>query len=255
MTLQIDLALLLLTFLRLLATWLTLPLMEKIPTLVKIMLALACASFMSQSFGLLPQDVKIESLSGLFTASCREVCLGISISIGFRLSLLSVSVAGGVLDAQFGLSLARILDPTSGHASSYFGVLMTLLASILFFLLDAHHQLLRGLHLSLELVPPGHEWTVTSFFAKFLAHIGVAASIGVFMVGPVFFVLCVVEVGLAYLAKIMPQLNVLVLGMPVKFAAGLATLAISMPVLLYWFKTMFLKAHQVFFDALHAARL
>jgi flagellar biosynthetic protein FliR len=101
-----------------------------------------------------------------------------------------------------------------------------LLAIALFFATDAHHLLLRGFALSLEILPPGGGWSIEHAAAPLAKQVAATFSLGFVMVAPVVLCLLLVELSLGVLSRNMPQMNMFALAVPIKVVVGVGTLAL-----------------------------
>jgi flagellar biosynthetic protein FliR len=97
---------------------------------------------------------------------------------------------------------------------------------MVFFALEGHHALLRGVAYSLERVPPG-----TPFFHYALDEVvrmfGLVFSLGVAVGAPVIAALLMLEAALAVVSKSLPQMNIYFVSLPIKIALGLGLLALA----------------------------
>ncbi|WZB76152.1 flagellar biosynthetic protein FliR [Achromobacter insuavis] len=96
---------------------------------------------------------------------------------------------------------------------------------VLFFLLDGHHALLRGLSYTLLVVPLGGFSPQDVNLRAVIAAWGNVYGLGFMLIAPVAAVVLLVELGLGILARGLPQMNVFVIALPIKILVGLATLA------------------------------
>jgi flagellar biosynthetic protein FliR len=104
------------------------------------------------------------------------------------------------------------------------------LGVVVFFALDAHHALLRGLAFSVRQIPPG-SWPHSLAAGAVVRQFGAVFTLSLALVAPVFSVLLLLEGGLAVISRMLPQMNVFFVGMPLKILLGLGLLAISAPML------------------------
>ena len=158
--------------------------------------------------------------------------LGIGFLIGFAADLLfaGVRMAGEYLSVQMGISVANVLDPQTGTQIPILSQVYAMTATILFLNLNIHHGLIVALNRSFQLIPLGHPWPsmelITTRYLDLSAHIFLVA----FYLGiPVLGVLFVTEVGLAFVAKVNPQMNIFMVALPLKVILGLSLMASAMP--------------------------
>jgi len=96
-----------------------------------------------------------------------------------------------------------------------------------FFAVDGHHMLVRGIAYSLAQFPPGR--TLADLQAgAVVEQFGVVFAYGLMVVAPAVIVLLLLDVGLAIAARTMPQMNIFIVAMPLKVVVGVFTLALSM---------------------------
>jgi len=203
-----------------------------VPVLVKVWFSLFFA------FALVP----IVSLEGglpsfgspaYFILAAREVLLGLLIGFISTFFVYGVEFAGHVLGLQMGFAASTLFDPFSNTEVSVIGRFQGLLAITLFLGMNGHHILLSSLAASYQILAPSAK-SLAASGAKELIY----ATSNVFMVAvrisiPVLSALFMVEVGLALLAKTVPQMNIFVVGFPLKIAVGLTVLGFSIPYFAY----------------------
>lgn len=166
-------------------------------------------------------------LGPLLLAALAEVVLGGTLAFGVFAAFGAFSVAGKVLDIQSGFGMGNVYDPVTRGGAALFATMLNMLAVVVFFGMDAHHALLRGLAFSLQQAPPGAGFHALAGEAV-VRQFGLMFSLGVALIVPVMLGLLLVETGLAIVSRVLPQMNVFVIGVPVKIVAGLMLLAITL---------------------------
>jgi flagellar biosynthetic protein FliR len=169
---------------------------------------------------------------GYFLLAAREVLLGILIGFVSTFFIYGVEFAGHVLGLQMGFSASTLFDPFSRTDVSVIGRFQGLLAVVLFLTMNGHHVLLSGFAASYAAVPPSGAG-IGAGSAELIAATANIFTVAVRISIPVLSALFVVEVGLAMLAKTVPQMNIFVVGFPLKIVVGLAVLGLSMPYFAY----------------------
>lgn len=165
-------------------------------------------------------------------ALCIGKEIGVGIVIGYVAALITVSVqlAGHLIDMQIGFGLVNIVDPISGRQITVIGQFQYIIAILLFLGTNSHHVLLTAVRESYHLVPIA-EFTLskacqTGIIALFRNMFSLAFRIA----APVTCALLLTDVVMAVLARAVPQMNVFIVGFPLKIASGLLVLAITIPV-------------------------
>ena len=158
----------------------------------------------------------------------HEVIVGAAIAAGLFAAFSAFQFAGRLLDFQIGFGIAGLVDLATRNNAPLLGTLLSMLATIFFFSLDGHLALLRLLSLSLAKFPPGAGISALDLRAL-NAQFGTSFSFGMILVAPVVLCLFLVDIGLAFMSRTLPQMNVFVMSLALKSLLGLAMLAISIP--------------------------
>jgi flagellar biosynthetic protein FliR len=168
-------------------------------------------------------------LPGLVLAVAGEVLIGLAIGFVAMLLMAAVEGAGELVGTQMGVSLATLFDPTSGAQSSVVARFHHHLALLLLLALNGHHLVIQAVAASFRRVRPGG---LVLGGDLPVGVVGLGATVlraGLEIAAPMVALLLVVNVGLAFLARVAPQTNVFLLGVPVSLGLGLFALAEMMP--------------------------
>ena len=198
-----------------------------VPSIVRVAAVLALAAVLGAGVTVSPElalGLASDPLR-LAVALTRESALGATMALGVAMAFAAFSAGARLVDLQIGFGLGQVFDPSTRQATPVITALATWLALLTFFLVDAHHGLMRGLSLSLDAVPPGAPWVVSAWLPGILLAAGQMASLGFMIFAPDVACLLIVELALGFSSRFLPQMNMLVLGMPVKVLAGLAAFA------------------------------
>lgn len=162
----------------------------------------------------------------LMAAAASEAALGATLGLGLSLGFAIFTFGARIVDIQVGFGMGQVFDPLSRQQLPVLTAAFNLLALAGFFSLGLHHGVMRGLALSIEHFPPGASWSLQLALGPVVRHAGQVFSLGFAMVAPVISCLVLVELGLAVMARNLPQINMLSLGIPIKLAVGLAMLSV-----------------------------
>lgn len=197
-----------------------------LPGRVKVMLVLGLSA--SCVSGLPHAAVAIPDGAGLLLALLAETGNGALFAYGVMTAFGAVAFAGKVLDIQAGFGLANVFDPVTRSQSPLIGSILGTLTVILFFTSSAHHALLRGIAFSLERLPLGN-LVALSDPGLMVAQFGTVYSLGLLLAAPVMFCLFLLEIGMAVMSRNLPQMNVFMIGAPLKIAVALALMSLLGP--------------------------
>ena len=156
--------------------------------------------------------------------------LAVGLLIGFVASLLfsAARMAGQLVDQDMGFSMATVLDPTSDEPAALVGQFKLVLALVVYLAINGHHVLLPSVTESLRVVPVGGGIGGAGATPGLVA--GMAAqlfAVGLTLAIPALATLFLVTVAMAFLARTVPEMNLLTLGYPLRSLVGLAALAVS----------------------------
>jgi flagellar biosynthetic protein FliR len=225
------LATVLLLSLRLAGTFVVTPILvpASVPLLVRVLLVLGLAAALTlglPSTASAPADqMTAAGVGALFQAGCSELTLGATLGLGILLAFAAVSLAGQLIGLGIGFGIGQVIDPTSNANMPVVTSTFNQVAVLVFFLVNGHHALLRGLAYSLERFPLGRPWPLEAAFVPVLGQIVGLFTLGFALAAPVVFCLLLVELALGVVARNLPQVNMLAIGIPVKVIAGLIALA------------------------------
>ena len=111
-----------------------------------------------------------------------------------------------------------MLDPVTRANAPMIGVALSMLGLSVFFGSEGHHALLRGIAQTTQWVPPGAVWQLPSA-APLIKMAGSMFSLAIVVMAPALFLLLLVEAVLDVMSRVLPQMNVMFVGMPSPAAA------------------------------------
>lgn len=160
-----------------------------------------------------------------------QIVLGLIVGFVASLVFAGIQFAGELIDLQIGFAVANVLNPATQQQVTIIGEFELAIATLIFLATDSHFFLLQGIAGSFNLVPlpfinldPSVAGNVVLFVAQaFFAVFKIAAPISV--------ALFLTNVALAFAARVAPQMNVFVIGLPLQIGVGLIMMGISLPLL------------------------
>ncbi|MBU8906997.1 flagellar biosynthetic protein FliR [Desertibacillus haloalkaliphilus] len=225
---------------RILAFFTTMPIFSyrNIPTIYKIGLAIYLAWIMI--FTLDQPYIQMDSM--FFLLIFKEVLVGLMVGLIAMIILYAIQVAGGFIDMMMGFMIANVVDPQTGAQTPLTGGYLYTFAILLLVVVDAHHLLLDGIYYSYQFIPIdqltlpfGEEAVVHYVLTTFTTMFIIAFQMAFPIVGTLF----LVDVALGMVSRAVPQMNVFVVGMPLKILVGLLLLMVTMPVFIMLIERLF----------------
>jgi flagellar biosynthetic protein FliR len=173
--------------------------------------------------------VLLSSWPYVFVMAGREFLLGAAIGLFSSLPLYAMQASGYLDGMLMGLNMMNMFDPLSAAQTSVIAQIKYLLAIWFFLRWNGHILIVRALVESFRLLPPGVAmWTARGDvpWIDWLQQIFIlAARLSL----PVFASVILADVGLGFVARTVPQMNVFVLGIPLKIAVGFFVLLSALP--------------------------
>ena len=156
-------------------------------------------------------DWDVPTLAG---AVLVEVMIGLIAGIGSGLVFAGILQLGEFVAVQGGLGAARSLDPTSGASSVAIGTAFNTLAMLIFLIIGGHHELIRGIVASFDALPIGADLPDAGVFREIAALASVIWELAFQLGAPITIAIFVQNMATGVLARAMPQLNLLLVNLP-----------------------------------------
>ena len=192
---------------------------ENIPMRIKLSIALMLTLI------LLPlhraaYHIDMTSLSALLVLMLHEIVIGIILGATARVTLSALQVAGSVIAQQMGLGFVTAVDPTQGQQGLLIGNFLTILGLTLLFATDTHHLVIAALNDSYAIFAPGELMPSGDIASLATRAFAAAFRIGAQLAAPFLVFGLVFNMGLGVLARLMPQMQVYFVGVPLAILAG-----------------------------------
>jgi len=198
-----------------------------VPAMVRVALTIALALLTFSHRAPLPAATGWLATPGTMIAPVlAEIFIGALLGLGVHVLLAAFALAGRLMDVQIGFAIGSVFDPVTRTSSNVLGSLMSLLGVVLFVTSNAHLELARLVASSIDLLPLGQMPALNDPMQPLLAA-GSMFAFGLAFAGPVAVALLLTDVAIAVASRNMPQLNVLVLAIPVKVIVAYLVLSIA----------------------------
>jgi flagellar biosynthetic protein FliR len=202
-----------------------------VPGQVRIFLSLIIA-------GLLLPVVRTPLPAGVAASAFPlGLAIALELALGFLLAYIALLLfaaaqfAGQLVDIQIGFGVANVIDPLSSSQVSLVGQMQYLAALWVFLLLDGHHLLLRGLAGTFVDAPLGDPLGSVAPIGLLVERAGrVLFSLGLQIAAPALTALFLSNFALGLVSRMMPQMNLFLVGLPMHVVVGLLALAASLAV-------------------------
>jgi flagellar biosynthetic protein FliR len=199
-----------------------------VPVVFRLGLCLAASLliFPLVKLGPLPLSTDVFTLA---VSAAGEILLGLLGGVAVRLIFEGIQLAGELAGYQMGLAIAEVIDPASEDQVAILSQFMSLLATLVFLILNGHHWLIRTLVESYEIIPPVG-FQVNGPVLERLTRLTAGMFVTALKAGaPVMVALLLGTVAFGLVARTVPQMNIFVVSMPVNIAVGLLFFGLSLP--------------------------
>ncbi len=178
-------------------------------------------------FGTMVSLLVVEFITGLFIGTIA------------RILMMALDTAGMLISMTSGISNAQVFNPSLAVQGSIFGAFFSVMGVTLLFVTNLHHLLLYGLVESYELFPIGGILD-TGSMAELMARAVSASFMTAFQIATPFIVISLLlYIGMGVLSRLMPQIQVFMIAIPLQILLALITLAITLSASMLFFLTKF----------------
>lgn len=203
---------------------------SRIPNKLKAAISIMLAWMLSPMISV-GAFVEVGNLVDLIALGLREVLTGSMIGFAYAILFIGVRSAGMAAGMQMGFAIVNVIDPNSQQNVSLLGQYKFIIMMLIFLLIDGHHLILQSLFDSFQVVPVGMLGSSTALTDHLIRISAMAFVIAVKIAAPMMITLLLTDVALGIVARTVPQMNIFIVGFPIKIGVGLFMLAASIPLL------------------------
>jgi flagellar biosynthetic protein FliR len=211
---------------------------RSLPSLLKAGLTLTVGLILLPLVQMDPRLLPSEPIQFGFLMAA-ELMIGLILGLSVKIIFAGIQMGGELAGFQMGLSLANVMDPQSEVNAPILSQFLYLVSMIVFLAVDGHHWFFRALYQSFLLLAPGEIHLQEGLYRHFLGLLTSLFVVAVKIAAPVMAVLIFTQIGLGILAKAVPQINILITSFPLTLGIGLLFLALSIELLLPYFRSLF----------------
>ncbi|WP_456435693.1 flagellar biosynthetic protein FliR [Thermovibrio ammonificans] len=215
-------------FLRLSSLFIAFPFISglNVPLMVRVVLVLAFSFFVSSFVTVEPGSLTLFEFA---LAVLKELLLGLSLALVVYIFYAVFLFAADQISYLMGLTVVNMFDPTFGMVS-VLGRFFVYVFYALFFATGAYRLFIGALVESFKLIPPGGASFKGPLFKFLFQEAGLIFSFGFQMAFPFLLVLFITNLALALVNRLIPQINVFIVGLPLQLFVGLVALSVGFSV-------------------------
>ncbi|HOE65726.1 MAG TPA: flagellar biosynthetic protein FliR [Candidatus Hydrogenedentes bacterium] len=155
--------------------------------------------------------------------------LAVGLMIGFVMTLVfaAIQVAGEIIDMLTGFAVVNVFNPSLETQVPVFGFFLFVIAALYLLTLNGHHTMLLALNSTYASIPPGGFVAQPKLFFEVSAWAGPVFRDSILVAAPVAGALLLAYLTMGLLGRVVPQINLFVVGFPVTIAIGLLMAGLS----------------------------
>jgi flagellar biosynthesis protein FliR len=194
-----------------------------VPSRVRLTIALVLTAI------LLPAHQKayvvdLKTFGPVMVLLFQELVIGAVLGLTARLAISALQVTGSVVAQQLGLGFVTAVDPTQNQQGLLVGNFLTVLGVTLVFATDLHHLAIAAMNDSYTIFQPGELPLMGDAAQHVTRIIATAFRIGIQLSAPFLVFGLLFNLGLGVLSRLMPQMQVFFIGLPLSILLGLLLL-------------------------------
>jgi len=197
-----------------------------IPSRVRLVLALAVTVAMTPVVQSHYPAVMPSNTLQLGLLIAQEATAGILIGGMAQIIMSALQTAGMLIATQTGLAYAQTVDPTQHEQGAVIGNFFSLLGAVLIFSTDLHHLAIGAIAGSYKMIPPGAALPTGDMAELTLRLVTASFILGFQLAAPFLVFGFALYAALGILARLMPQLQVFFVAMPINIMFGFVLLAL-----------------------------
>lgn len=159
-----------------------------------------------------------------------EFALGLVLGLGVFIILSGLQLAGELIDQQTGFSLGQVFNPGFEVSSSVTGQFLFLFGVVLLLTMEpfnGHLLLVGSLVETFQTLPVGEALVTESTVDLLKTLVHQSLVLGIQVAAPLLAVMSLVALTMGFLGHTVPQLNILVIGFPIRISISLLILTLT----------------------------
>jgi flagellar biosynthetic protein FliR len=203
---------------------------KSIPVRLKVALTVLVAVFFSMITPLAIEPKGISVLEAILLIA-NEASYGLALGLIAALVFSAIKLSGRVVERQMGMAMAQIMDPLTGERTQPMGSLLEMIFILLFLSANGHHYFLLIISRSYEAFPAGSVPTIPVLAEGVIKAGSTMFLLGLRLAAPMLGAFLLLMVVLAVLARMVPEMNILFISLPLRVGLGLLMAAMFLPLI------------------------
>lgn len=199
---------------------------REIPPQAKIGLAALLSLIL---YSAIPELAYTNNIWVVATMVVKELTIGILIGYVVFLLFSSLYLAGQIIDLEMGFGIVNVIDPQSNTQVPLTGNFYYILTILMFLTVNGHHVLISAIIKSYELLPLGEIAYDSGLLGVIVDSFRDMFILGIQIALPVISIILLLDLALGIIARTVSQMNVFMVGLPIKIAMGMIGMILVFP--------------------------
>jgi flagellar biosynthetic protein FliR len=206
---------------------------QMLPAVAKVGLALIVALLLFPAVQTSVEPMDMAPLSmGLLVLF--EFLIGLVLSLMIRLFFEGVQMMGHMVGFQTGFAITNVIDPQNQIQISLMANMAYMVAMTVFLVINGHHIFITALQESFQVIPIGGTHLGDKIYHLMVDGAGDVFVIAVKIGAPAIVALLLTKVAFGLITKLIPQMNIMIVGFPLQIVIGLFFFGVSMQLLAFF---------------------
>ncbi|NLY41966.1 MAG: flagellar biosynthetic protein FliR [Desulfovibrionales bacterium] len=226
---------------------------QTIPNVAKAVLCLTLTFALWPRLPMLGAQLPAHPLS-LGIMLFQELVLGLALGLSIRFIFGAIQTGGQLIGFQMGFAMVNAIDPESGATEAVTAHFLYMVSLLTFLAFNGHLYLFDGLLKSFDLIPPGALVISPRIGEQIISLSGQLFLLSIQIAAPVMAALLLVDLALALVSRASPQMNVLIVGFPLKIGIGFLFLSLIFNIISLYMEGFISKMPFLFTTLINAMR-
>lgn len=200
----------------------------RIKIFLSILMGLSVYPLLTVSTEQVPMSLQLFQLGPLLA---MELMIGLVIGYLASVPLIAVQTSGLIMGQQMGLGFARFFNPAIDDEADIIGQILFYLALAGFLMIGGHEAMVLAVMHSFDYVPLGGFSPDVSLIGLVSGMLTSAFELALRVAAPLLAIITLESIAMGFIAKTVPQINILSLGFPLRIIFGLMIITLGLVIL------------------------
>ncbi|MFC1652711.1 flagellar biosynthetic protein FliR [Planctomycetota bacterium] len=205
-------------------SWRTVPVRLRMASIVMLSI------FFALGTGFVPVGGGLSPLR-IILLLAQEATYGLALGLIIYILFAAVRCAARIIERQMGMAMAEVMDPLTGERTQPLAGLLEMIFILFFLAANGHHLLLLYIARSYETFPVGTVPSIAVMTEGVAKASSILFSASLRLAAPMLAVFLVMLVVLAIMSRLVPEMNILFVSMPIRVGLGLMMTVLFLPYL------------------------